>query len=133
MDHPEQSVKLSEQSFRKVLDREVFPSGTVIFNQGQPASKAYMLMRGEVEIVTTNAAGQQIVLTKIQKGQIFGELALISMSSRSATAIARTEVEVLYIAQDKLKQKLDDADPFLRFWIQYLSQRVLDLSKRIKS
>ena len=133
MDNPDQSIKLSEQSFRKVLDREVFPSGAVIFNQGQQASKAYMLMRGEVEIVTTNATGQQIVLTKILKGQIFGELALISASNRSATAIARTECEVLYIAQDKLKQKLDDADPFLRFWIQYLSQRVLDLSKRVKS
>lgn len=132
MDTPDQSLKLGEQSFRKVLDREVFAAGTVIFNQGQAASKAYMLMRGEVEIVATNATGQQVVLNRMQKGQIFGELALISGSPRTAAAIARTECEVLYIGQDKLKQKLDDADPFLRFWIQYLSQRVIDLSKRVK-
>ena len=133
MDTPDQSIKLSEQSFRKVLDREVFPAGAVIFNQGQPATKAYMLMRGEVEIVATNAGGQPVVLNRMLKGQIFGELALISGTPRTASAIARTECEVLTIAQDKLKQKLDDADPFLRFWIQYLSQRVIDLSKRVKS
>jgi len=132
MDSSEQSMKLGEQSFRKVLDREVFAPGAVIFSEGQLASKAYILLRGEVEIATTNAEGKHIVLTHVQKGQVFGELALMSKSQRTASAVARTECEVLFIGQDKLEQKLNDADPFLRFWIQYLSQRMIDLSKRIK-
>jgi CRP/FNR family cyclic AMP-dependent transcriptional regulator len=127
----EESFKLSEQSFRKVLDREAFSPGATIFREGQQASRAYILLRGEVEIVTTTAAGQQITLTTVHKGQFFGELALMSDSNRTASAITRTGCEVLYIEQDKLTQKLGDADPFLRYWIQYLSQRVIDLSKRV--
>ena len=132
MEPPDQRFKLSDNAFRKVLDREVFASGTVIFKQGQDAARAYILPRGEVEISTVSADGKPIVLTTVKQGQFFGELALMSASQRTATAIARTECEVLYIGQDKLKEKLDAADPFLRYWIQYLSQRVIDLSKRVK-
>lgn len=132
MEPQEQNIKFSDQAFRKILEREVFPPGAVIFREGQQAAKAYILLRGEVEVVTTNEAGQQIVLTRLHKGQFFGELALLSDSPRSASAIARTECEVLFISQDKIKHKLSEADPFLRYWIQYLSQRVIDLSKRIK-
>jgi len=132
MEPHDDSFKLSEQSFRKVLDREVFPAGSMVFQEGQAAGKAYILLRGEVEIVTRNAAGEPIVLTKVQKGQFFGELALLMNSTRTASAVARTECEVLYIARDKLTQKLQEADPFLRYWIQYLSGRVVDLSKRVQ-
>lgn len=132
MEPHDDSFKLSEQSFRKVLDREVFPAGALVFHEGQAAGKAYILLRGEIEIVTRNAAGDTIVLTKVQKGQFFGELALLMNSTRTASAVARTECEVLYIGRDKLTQKLQEADPFLRYWIQYLSGRVVDLSKRVQ-
>jgi CRP/FNR family cyclic AMP-dependent transcriptional regulator len=132
MEPHDDSFKLSEQSFRKVLDREVFPAGAVVFQEGQAAGKAYILLRGENEIVTRNAAGETIVLTKVHKGQFFGELALLMNSTRTASAVARTECEVLYIGRDKLTQKLQEADPFLRYWIQYLSGRVVDLSKRVQ-
>jgi len=129
---PVEDFKLSEQSFQKILDREAFPAGATIFREGQMAKTAYIVLRGEVQIVTVNAAGQEVALTTIKKGQFFGELALMSDSQRTATAKTNEGCEVLYIEQDKLKQKLRDADPFLRFWIQYLSQRVIDLSKRAK-
>ncbi len=129
----DEAFKLGDQSFRKVLDREVFAAGAIIFREGEPGKTAYIVMRGEVEIITTNAAGQQIVLTTVKKGQFFGELALMTQAHRTATAITRTGCEVLFISQDKLEQKLKNADPFLRFWIQYLCGRVVDLSKRAKS
>ena len=35
---------------------------------------------------------------------------------------------MLAVSEAKLKQKLDEADPFLRYWVDYLSKRVIDLS-----
>jgi len=132
MSSDDDSFKLGDQAFKKVLDREVFPAGATIFREGEAGKTAYIVMRGEVDILTTNAAGQQIMLTTVKKGQFFGELALMTQAQRTATAVTRTGCEVLFINQDKLEQKLKSADPFLRFWIQYLCGRVIDLSKRAK-
>ena len=32
------------------------------------------------------------------------------------------------MSEEKLRQKLDQADPFLRYWVDYLSKRIIDLS-----
>ena len=126
------AFKLSGHAIKQVLDRETFAEGEVIFTEGNYGKSAYILLRGEVAITTKNKAGQEVVLTTVQKGQMFGELALMTDSRRTATATARTACEVLYINQEKLQNKLDSADPFLKFWIQYLCQRLVELSKRAK-
>ena len=48
---------------------------------------------------------------------------------RDVEGLTSPEVcDVLAISEAKLKQKLDEADPFLRYWVDYLSKRVIDLS-----
>jgi hypothetical protein len=49
-------------------------------------------------------------------------------AQRGASAVTPDGCEVLAISETKLKQKLDEADPFVRYWVEYLSKRVIDLS-----
>ena len=44
---------------------------------------------------------------------------------RAASALTTHGCELLAVSEAKLKQKLDEADPFLRYWVDYLSKRVL--------
>ncbi len=67
---------------------------------------------------------------KVKPGQMFGELALMADAHRTASAKTEQGCELLTVSQDKLKQKLEDADPFVRYWIEYLSKRVIDLSTK---
>ena len=90
-------------------------------------------LRGEVDIVSTNAKRERVVLTTLGKGQLFGDLALMAESRRTASAIARTPCELMALSQDVLKKKLEAADPLLRFWVAYLGERVIALSKRATS
>ena len=51
-------------------------------------------------------------------------LAIISIPVSMSVFLAREFAQT----NNSLKQKLDEADPFLRYWVDYLSKRVIDLS-----
>lgn len=116
------------KAVKEVLDRKVFPPATTIFQEGDGARNAYILLRGDVTIVTGMGGTLERVLVKIKPGQMFGELALMAKSQRTASARTETGCELLTISQEKLQKKLGDADPFVRYWIEYLSKRVIDLT-----
>jgi CRP/FNR family cyclic AMP-dependent transcriptional regulator len=130
MDSAEARLDLGSRAFSKILNRRIFQAGDVIFEEGDSARDAYIILRGEVAI-STNNKGENVTLTILKKGQMFGELALMSNSRRTATATAREVCEVAALSQDVLRQKLEAADPLLQFWIGYLADRVIALSKRV--
>ncbi len=67
--------------------------GDYIFQEGNEASFAYVLKEGAIEIVRKSSEGEQ-VLGKVEKGAIFGEMAIIDGSPRSASARAVIDCKV---------------------------------------
>ena len=82
--------------------------GDYIFQEGNEAGYAYVLAEGTVEIVRNSTDGDQ-VLGKVEKGSIFGEMAIIDNSPRSASARALTDCKV---------QEVDK-----KAFLQYLSKK----------
>ena len=116
------------QSVRKDLSRRTFPAGATIFAEGDVGTVAYILLRGDVAIFIGHGTPNQRTVTTLRSGQMFGVHALMAGAQRNATAVTTQGCEVLAVSEAKLKQKLEEADPFLRYWVDYLSQRVIDLS-----
>jgi CRP-like cAMP-binding protein len=106
-----------------------FPPGTVIFREGDEPDYIYVLMAGQVEI-SARRDEARIVLTHLVPNQLFGELALLDSSPRSATATTVQGCEVIAITREQFFKKLDTLDPFSRYWILYLADRLKDLSRR---
>jgi len=78
-----------------------FAAGEFIFEEGQVGDFAYVLVSGEAEIVKLSK-GEFIKLQDIGKGVLFGELALIDKSVRSASARAVTDIIVREIDETAL-------------------------------
>lgn len=106
----------------------MFPAGATIFAEGEAGTVAYILLRGDVTIFIGFGTAQQRTVTELKPGQMFGVHALMAGAQRAASAFTNHGCEVLAVSEDKLKQKLDQADPFLRYWVDYLSKRIIDLS-----
>ena len=74
---------------------QAFKAGEAIFREGEKADTMYVIRSGEVVI---ERAGK--VVATLPKGSMFGEMALIDGSPRSATARAKTDCEVAVIGQE---------------------------------
>jgi small-conductance mechanosensitive channel/CRP-like cAMP-binding protein len=70
-----------------------FARGDVITKQGNAAHWLYIVAYGEAEVVYEPPQGMPQVIGKVAAGEVFGEMALVSGEERSATVIAKTDVE----------------------------------------
>lgn len=66
---------------------ETYQDGQVIFREGDNGDWIYVLDEGEIKL-TKELDGQQILIETLKPGDIFGEMAYIDKTPRSATATA---------------------------------------------
>ena len=85
-----------------VVDELTLPEGHTLFQAGDPGDSLFIVRSGEIELFIKDTAGQRIVLTTTQQGDMFGELAMLDTGPRTATALALTESEVLVLDRDDL-------------------------------
>jgi uncharacterized membrane protein len=86
----------------KVVDELKVPEGHTLFQAGDPGDSLFIVRVGEIELFIKDTAGQRIVLTTAQPGDMFGEVAMLDSGSRTATALALTDCEVLVLDRDDL-------------------------------
>lgn len=89
---PEPVITMFEQS----KDATALQAGAVIFRKGDAGKKMYVVKQGEVDI----KVGDQVLNTH-GPGHIFGEMALIDASPRSATAVAKTDCEIVEVDESR--------------------------------
>lgn len=85
-----------------VVDELTLPEGHTLFQAGDPGDSLFIVHSGEIELFIKDTAGQRIVLTTAQEGDMFGELAMLDTGPRTATALALVESEVLVLDRDDL-------------------------------
>ncbi|ULQ59170.1 Crp/Fnr family transcriptional regulator [Brucepastera parasyntrophica] len=73
---------------------KIFPKGSVIFSEYEPGDSFYLIQSGRVQLVKI-VNGFEKNLDILQPSEIFGEMAILENSPRSATAIAYDDVKAL--------------------------------------
>ena len=79
--------------------------GEAIVRQGEPGHTFYLISRGRVTVLVETEQGPQEV-AELLSGDYFGEIALLRETSRTATCLARTEVEVLALSRGDFTELL---------------------------
>lgn len=95
------------------MQRLVLPPGHVVFDQGEFGKEAYVVQEGRIEIVKKQD-GEELVLGSVEKGGIFGEMALIDSRPRMAMARAAATTTVVIIPKALFSSKVAKCDPFVR-------------------
>ncbi|MBN2437195.1 MAG: cyclic nucleotide-binding domain-containing protein [Deltaproteobacteria bacterium] len=83
----------------KIASYETFQDGQIIFEEGSNGDWIYVVEEGEVEI-SKKIGGQRIVIETLKENDIFGEIAYIDKTPRSATATAKGTAVVGIIDRD---------------------------------
>ena len=72
------------------------PAGTVLFQEGDRGEEMYILQSGRVKI-SKRIRGVEKTLATLEKGEFFGEMAILNDKPRSATAETIDECSMLVI------------------------------------
>lgn len=113
------------------IDPQSFRAGAEIFREGDKAGDVYFIYKGKVDI-TKKIGGKDVVLAELGENSIFGEMAMIDKSPRSATAKAVEDTWCYVLDKETFKQQLKTLSPFMRSIYAYLSSEIRKNNEKIK-
>ncbi|MBV9927065.1 MAG: DUF1003 domain-containing protein [Acidobacteria bacterium] len=90
------------RALAEVVDLVKLVEGETLFRAGDPGESLYLVRTGEVELYITDNVGQKITLDTSRQGDFFGEIALLDEESRTATAVALSETELIELDRGDL-------------------------------
>ncbi len=77
------------------LRRVTLRRGHILFSQGDPGNAAYFVHEGRIDLSITTPEGRELIVNQAGPGDVFGEMALLEDTVRSASAVAKRDC-VLY-------------------------------------
>ena len=123
---------------RPFLQPRSYRAGEYIFSQGEVGSAMYIIQRGAVDILQEGEEEDQAqLLQRLQSGDFFGELALLSDLPRPASAVAYEPTETVVLFQNGLYD-LIEREPELgvrltRTLSRVLGERLIQLNEELVS
>jgi CRP/FNR family transcriptional regulator, cyclic AMP receptor protein len=87
---------------RQTLRLPIFSPRKLIFQKGDPGTSMMAVIRGRVKICTHSADGKELVLNIIDRGGLFGEIAVLDGEPRTADAVALEETDLLVLERRRL-------------------------------
>lgn len=107
------------ETFRDWEDQVEYPRGAVIFEELDAADYMYVLLEGEVELTLRGEP-----LAAELPGGIIGEMAMLNLSTRSATATALVNTKMARIDQERFKHIISENPDFALHLMQVMSNRL---------
>ncbi len=101
------------------LPREHIAAGQLVCVMGKPGDAAYLVETGSVEVLSPSGE----VIAIMRKGEIFGEIALLDMSPRTATVRTREPTTLIRIEHAHVQALLQHTDPVIRHLLVLLIER----------
>ena len=102
-----------------------FQPGAAIFEQGDSGFELFVVKQGEIELRLDDR-----VLRTIGTGDIFGEMAIVDGSPRSASAIAVSDVEVVPVSEKQFVYLVGETPYFALNVMRVMAQRLRDETKK---
>lgn len=85
----------ARRQLRESLEPVAVPGGSVLIREGDPADCMYLVAAGRLRVVGIGADGEELQLAEIGRGDLVGEMALITNRPRSATVYALRDTHLL--------------------------------------
>ncbi len=85
----------------RIVRIDHYEAGEIIIAKGEIGRELFIVRRGEVEVFQpASDGGTEEVITKLHKGDVFGEKALLEDTLRNASVRAKGAVDVLVISRE---------------------------------
>jgi CRP-like cAMP-binding protein len=107
-----------------------YPKNNMIFSEGEPGDKLYILQKGAVKIVKI-VDKKEVLLAVLKPGDIFGEMALLEAKPRTACAVAYEDCEVLTVNRDNFERMAASQSQMITRLTMLLADRIWFIYKQL--
>nr|WP_225954276.1 Crp/Fnr family transcriptional regulator [Kibdelosporangium phytohabitans] len=92
------------EALSQTLENVEFPRGHVIFAEGEPGDRLYIILSGKVKLGRKSPDGRENLLGIFGPSDMFGELSIFDPGPRTSTATTVTEVRAVTMGRPELRQ-----------------------------
>jgi len=115
-----------------VCDEELFPENAVIYDEGSPGGKLYVIVSGKVGIERLNKATKKSArISTLETRSYFGEATLFDNSPETTTALALSETLTLRLRYEPLVALMQEYPELSLELIKVLSQRLRETGEQV--
>ena len=75
-------------------------TGSVLFRAGDEGDAMYLIERGKIRICVRATDGHEVTLTELERGDFFGEMALLDGQRRSADAVVAEDARLAVLSRE---------------------------------
>lgn len=118
-----------ELSYTDIID-QAYHDGDIIFEEGEPGNEMYFIEEGKVKIISSYRDTRKVVAI-YEKGDFFGEMALLGGKTRSARAVAVGRTRLLPVTRDTLAMQIPQKPEIAMALLETLSARIWHNTKTI--
>ena len=120
-------MKLEE--FIDIFEREFYEEGDQIITMGETGETAYVVVEGSVKVTKPGERpGDQseILINELGRGEMFGELALLTAHPRTANITAATDVDLMVLNKDVFQTEVLSDPIHMQAVLEMLGNRLAD-------
>ncbi|MBT9587665.1 cyclic nucleotide-binding domain-containing protein [bacterium] len=114
------------------LEEVEYLAGEVVFEEGQLGAELYILLDGLVKIVKAMGTTQELVLTRLEGVNYFGEMAILDDEPRSASVVVERNSRLLVLKGEQLKDLVEQMPEMAFEIIKVLTARIRQADERLK-
>jgi N-acyl-L-homoserine lactone synthetase len=116
--------------FLQSLERQFHRQGETVLRQGHYGDAAFVVVDGEVAVIV-GSEDHDTEVARLGRGELFGEIALLTTRPRTASVLAVTDVELMVLERDAFQAALRrDSEVGIRL-LEILGTRLADLDVRL--
>lgn len=106
--------------------------GDILFREGEMSNHMYLIRTGVIRIFKKKG-DSQIEIDNLRAGQIVGEMAFLDGNSRSASAEALMDAELIEISQEIYQATLNSTPEWLKVLLKAIVSRLRSTTTKVKN
>lgn len=110
-----------------------YPSGSMLFIEGQPANGVYILCQGSVKLYTCSQDGKVVILHIAKPGEILGLSAVVAGGDYEVSAEVIEPCQINYVRRKEFLDLIEKRSDVAMRAVEHLSQQYYDAYDQIRS
>lgn len=108
-------------------------AGEVVMREGEVGDEAYLIERGRLDVSRRGAAGEDVSIATLDRGDWVGEMSLLLDEPRSASVVALSDAQLRRVTKQTFARVLAEDPERTHELLRQLARRVREANARMAS